>query len=81
MGCIGCGPAAVSERWERTAQSYRRFRCRAYDELRNFLRSRSRTNQQVSADYRRFGIVASRSRGHVKGLSLNNRFNHRAFAV
>jgi hypothetical protein len=54
MGCIGCGPAAVSERWERTAQSYRRFRCRAYDELRNFLRSRSRTNQQVSADYRRF---------------------------
>jgi putative transposase len=27
---------------------------RAYDELRNFLRSRSRTNQQVSADYRRF---------------------------
>jgi putative transposase len=28
--------------------------CRAYDELRNFLCSRSRTNQQVSADYRRF---------------------------
>src|ERR1700743_696673 len=28
--------------------------CRAYDELRNFLRSRSRANQQVSADYRRF---------------------------
>jgi putative transposase len=28
--------------------------CRAYDELRNFLRSCSRTNQQVSADYRRF---------------------------
>jgi putative transposase len=27
--------------------------CRAYDELRNFLRSRSQTNQQVSADYRR----------------------------
>jgi hypothetical protein len=57
MGCIGCGPAAVSERWERTAQSYRRFRCRAYDELRNFLRSRSRTNQQVSADYRRFHFL------------------------
>jgi hypothetical protein len=28
--------------------------CRAYDELRNFLRPRSRTNQHVSADYRRF---------------------------
>jgi transposase-like protein len=31
--------------------------CRAYDELRNFLRSRGRTNQQVSADYRRFQFV------------------------
>jgi transposase-like protein len=29
MGCIGCGSAAVSERSERTAQGYRRFRCRA----------------------------------------------------
>jgi putative transposase len=28
MGCIGCG-SAVSERSERTAQGYRRFRCRA----------------------------------------------------
>src|SRR5580692_6818690 len=28
--------------------------CRAYDQLRNFLRSRSRTNQKVSADYRGF---------------------------
>jgi len=26
--CIGCGSAAVSERSERTAQGYRRFRCR-----------------------------------------------------
>jgi hypothetical protein len=31
--------------------------CRAYDELRNFLRSRSRTNQHVSADYRRFHFL------------------------
>jgi putative transposase len=30
---------------------------RAYDELRNFLCSRSRTNQQVSADYRRFHFL------------------------
>jgi hypothetical protein len=29
MECVGCGSAAVSERSERTAQSYRRFRCRA----------------------------------------------------
>jgi putative transposase len=32
-------------------RSAREF-CRAYDELRNFLSSRSRTNQHVSADYR-----------------------------
>jgi putative transposase len=31
--------------------------CRAYDELRNFLRSRSQTNQPVSADYRRFHFL------------------------
>src|ERR1700753_2836697 len=29
MQCIGCGSTAVSERSERTAQGYRRFRCRA----------------------------------------------------
>jgi putative transposase len=29
MRCIGCGSLAVSERTERTAQGYRRFRCRA----------------------------------------------------
>src|SRR4051794_5600223 len=29
MRCIGCGSAAVTERRERTAQGYRRFRCRA----------------------------------------------------
>jgi len=28
MRCIGCGSAAVTERPERTAQGYRRFRCR-----------------------------------------------------
>ena len=28
MDCVCCGPVAVAERPERTAQSYRRFRCR-----------------------------------------------------
>ena len=28
MRCIGCGSTAVSQRSERTAQGYRRFRCR-----------------------------------------------------
>src|ERR671927_1620904 len=29
MDCVACGSAAVSQRPERTAQGYRRFRCRA----------------------------------------------------
>ncbi|MBS0161027.1 MAG: IS6 family transposase [Nitrospira sp.] len=29
MRCVGCGSAAVSERSERTAHGYRRFRCRS----------------------------------------------------
>src|SRR3954468_137181 len=29
MGCVGCGSKAVTERRERTAQGYRRFRCRS----------------------------------------------------
>jgi hypothetical protein len=28
MECVDCGSAAISERRERTAQGYRRFRCR-----------------------------------------------------
>jgi putative transposase len=31
MRCIGCGSTAVSERAGRTAQGYRRFRCRGCD--------------------------------------------------
>src|SRR5690242_17614922 len=29
MHCVGCGSKAVTERPERTAQGYKRFRCRA----------------------------------------------------
>ena len=29
MGCVACGSAAVTERPDRTARGYRRFRCRA----------------------------------------------------
>ena len=47
-----CGPM----RGFKSPQSAGEF-CRAYDELRNFLRSRSRTNQQVSADHRRFHFL------------------------
>lgn len=27
MRCVGCGSTAVTERLERTAQGYKRFRC------------------------------------------------------
>lgn len=29
MECVDCGSADVTERWDRTAQGYRRFRCHA----------------------------------------------------
>src|SRR5215212_7060597 len=35
MRCLECGSEAVSERPERTAQGYRRFRCRAYSKQFN----------------------------------------------
>ena len=35
MRCIECGSEAVTERPERTAQGYRRFRCRACGEQFN----------------------------------------------
>ena len=35
MRCVECGSAAVTERPERTAQGYRRFRCRACDKQFN----------------------------------------------
>ena len=31
MDCVGCGSAAMTERSDRTAQGYRRFRCRDCD--------------------------------------------------
>src|ERR1700749_3058688 len=37
--------------------------CHPYDELHNFLRFRSRTNQQVSADYRRFHLPSQHRNG------------------
>src|SRR4051794_21071019 len=35
MDCVTCGSAAVTERPERTAQGYRRFRCRDCDKQYN----------------------------------------------
>jgi putative transposase len=44
MRCIGCGSSAVSERTERTARGYRRFRCRDYGKQFNG-RSKSLLNR------------------------------------
>src|ERR1700735_3082436 len=81
MQCPACGSTTGSERPERTAQGYRRYRCancdkqfnerstgvlglkstvsatrycRGYDELRNFLRCRSRMREHVPAAVRRW---------------------------
>src|ERR1700690_4638431 len=53
MRCIGCGSTAVSERTERTAQGYRRFRCRAcgkqFNERRESLLNRTQYPSDVIA--------------------------------
>src|SRR5271155_3138621 len=50
MECIGCGSAAVSERSERTAQGYRRFRCRACGKQFNERSSGSLNRTQYPSD-------------------------------
>ena len=46
MRCLECGSEAVTERPERTAQGYRRFRCRTcgkqFNERSNTLLNRNR---------------------------------------
>jgi putative transposase len=50
MECIGCGSAAVSERSERIAQGYRRFRCRACDKQFNERSAGSLNRTQYPSD-------------------------------
>jgi len=53
MQCVKCGPAAVTERPERTAQGYRCFRCRAcakqFNERTDGLLNRTRYPSDVIA--------------------------------
>jgi putative transposase len=51
MGCIGCGSAAVSERSERTAQGYRRFRCRTCGKQFNERSAGSLNRTQYPSDF------------------------------
>jgi transposase-like protein len=50
MECVGCGSAAVSERSERTAQGYRRFRCRACSKQFNERSAGSLNRTQYPSD-------------------------------
>src|ERR1700740_1486368 len=50
MDCIGCGSAAVSERSERTAPGYRRFRCHACGKQFNERRPGSLNRTQYPSD-------------------------------
>jgi len=74
MRCIGCGSTAVSERQERTAQGYRRFRCRACGRQFNERSDGSLNRTQYPSDvialvvlWRRFRQV---SRHQVNGGAL-----------
>src|ERR1700685_3185768 len=50
MDCIGCGATAVSERSERTAQGYRRFRCRDCGKQFNERRESALNRTQYPSD-------------------------------
>jgi hypothetical protein len=50
MECVGCGSTAASERSERTAQGYRRFRCRACGKQFNERSSGSLNRAQYPSD-------------------------------
>ena len=66
MRCIECGSEAVAERPERTAQGYRRFRCRACGKQSNE-RSGGRLNRtQYPSDV--VALVVLRRLRHELGL-------------
>jgi putative transposase len=50
MGCIGCGSVAVSQRSERTAQGYPRFRCGACGKQFNERSAGSQNRTQYRSD-------------------------------
>src|SRR5947209_6094502 len=52
MRCLACGSKAVTERPERTAQGYRRFRCRACRKLVDVLFSEHRDMAAAQAFFR-----------------------------
>ena len=58
MRCVECGSDAVSERPERTAQGYRRFRCRACGKQSN----------------ERTGTVLNQAQGPSDTISLRDGF-------
>ena len=55
MNCPGCGSKATTERPERTAQGYRRFRCRAcrrqFNERTGSVLNRAQYPSDVTSDY------------------------------
>jgi hypothetical protein len=70
MDCVGCGSAAVTERPDRTAQGYRRFRCRDCGKQFN------ERSDGVLTPITMFGspaTVASRSSGGASSISTSPR--------
>jgi putative transposase len=67
MRCIECRSAAVTERAERTAQGYRRFRCRSCGKQFNERSGTVLNRAQYPSDI--VALVAS-SCGNYEGCSL-----------
>ncbi len=63
MRCLACGSEAVSERPERTAQGYRRFRCRACGKPFSCQATPRFTSYGDGQIYEGHGDTLSRARG------------------
>ncbi len=67
MDCVCCGSAAVAERPERTAQGYRRFRCRDCGKINNL--SHLRRDHVTAGEYRAARVRAFGMWADISGVA------------
>lgn len=66
MTCLECGSQAVTERHERTAQGYRRFRCRACGKQFNERSDTLLNRAQYPSDVIALGCPAQKTRDTMR---------------
>src|SRR5215217_3627523 len=76
MDCVACGPAAVTERPERTARGYRRFRCRECGKQSNERSAGALNRAQYPSDVIAL-VVLWRLRHRLTLRDLGEMFLHR----